>query len=257
MKPRLEPAASPAPKGRKARRSSPLARLALASFGALSGALLRGLGATWRVEVLGRDPRIAAGPVAPPRAHLAALLHQSLVVSAWLFRDSGYCVAVSRSRDGSLVSATLRALGYADPARGSSSRGGSSALLGLLGQLESGTTVAVLVDGPRGPAGVAKPGIAALARHSATPIQPVALAARPALRLRSWDRSLLPLPFARVVCAYGEPIAPRAGSDKPGEEAFAGVVAARLAELQQAAEARLAPNAPSPSTRPPASPGSD
>lgn len=217
-----------------------LARAALAAFGVLSGAALRLLGATWRVEVLGRDPRVANGPGAPTHAHLAALLHQSLAVSAWLFRDSGYCVAVSRSQDGSLVAATLRALGYAEPVRGSSSRGGSRALIGLLRQLETGTTVAVLVDGPRGPAGVAKLGIAALARHSTTEIQPVALAARPALRLQSWDRSLVPLPFARVVCVFGEPIAPPIESGKPAEEAGAREVADRLAALQRTAEARLA-----------------
>ena len=239
MSPGPENEGSPDPRAADPRRSSALTRMGLALFGCLSGTLIRLLGATWRVEVLGRDPRVAIGPVAPPRAHLAALLHQSLAVSAWVFRDLGYCVAVSRSRDGSLVAATLRALGYTDPARGSSSRGGSAALMGLLRQLEAGTTVAVLVDGPRGPAGVAKPGIAALARHTGSSIQPVALAARPALRLRSWDRSLVPLPFARVVCAFGEPIAPPAEADKPGEDAGAQEVSAQLAALQRAAEAHL------------------
>ncbi len=235
----LESAPEPGSKGAETRRPGALARWGLALFGWLSSALLRLLGVTWRVEVLGRDPRVVTGSAAARDAHLAALLHESLLVSAWVFRDLGYCVAVSRSRDGSLVSATLRALGYADPARGSSSRGGSTALLGLLRQLEAGTTVAMLVDGPRGPAGVAKPGIAALARHSATPIQPVALAARPALRLRSWDRSLLPLPFARVVCAYGEPLAPPAEADKAREDALAGQVSARLVALRREAEAHL------------------
>ncbi|MBY0398823.1 lysophospholipid acyltransferase family protein [Myxococcota bacterium] len=210
-------------------------RLGLALFGWLTSALLRLLGATWRVEVLGTDPRPG-----PPRPVLAALLHESLVVSAWLFRDAGYCVAVSQSRDGSLVSATLRGLGYAEPARGSSSRGGSAAFLALLRQLELGTTVAVLVDGPRGPAGIAKPGIAALARHSATPIQPLAFAARPALRIGSWDRSVLPLPFARVVCVFGEPIAPADPGDDSRDEAAAGEVSRRLDELRRRARDRLA-----------------
>ncbi len=236
----LEAAADPGPGDELPRRPAALARIGLACFGALSAALLRAVGATWRVEIVGRDPRLEAAAAAAPRAHLAALLHQALVVSAWLFRDAGYCVAVSRSRDGSLVSATLRALGYADPARGSSSRGGATALRGLLGQLERGTTVAVLVDGPRGPAGVAKPGIAALARHSASVVQPVALAARPALHLRSWDRSLVPLPFARVVCAFGEPLAaPGEDGGEPDDRGFAEQVAARLAALQRVAEARL------------------
>lgn len=239
MSQRLEDKASPDSNDANDRRPGALTRAGLAVFGWLSSALVRLLGATWRVEVLGHDPRLATGSAIPPRAHLAALLHQSLIVSAWLFRDLGYCVAVSRSRDGSLVASTLRALGYADPARGSSSRGGSAALLGLLRQLEAGTTVAVLVDGPRGPAGVAKPGIAALARHLATPIQPVALAARPALRLKSWDRSLLPLPFARVVCAFGDPLALPSEADKSGEDAGAREVSAQLASLQRAAESQL------------------
>lgn len=214
-------------------------RLGLRVFGGLTALCLRGIGATWRVEILGRDPRLGIEGAPAPGPHLAALLHQSFVVAAWLFRGAGYCVAVSRSRDGSLVEATLRALGFAQSARGSSSRGGSAAFMGLLHQLEAGTTVAVLIDGPRGPAGVAKPGIAALARHSATPIQPVAVAARPAWRSRSWDRTLLPLPFARVVLAFGEPIAPSAEADRSDERRQADAVGACLASLQRRAEDRL------------------
>lgn len=214
-------------------------RLGLLAFGRLTALVLRAIGATWRVEILGRDPRVGADGAHAPGPHLAALLHQSFVVAAWLFRGAGYCVAVSRSRDGTLVEATLRALGFAQSARGSSSRGGSAAFMGLLHQLEGGTTVAVLIDGPRGPAGVAKPGIAALARHSATAIQPVAVAARPALRLRSWDRTLMPLPFARVVLAFGEPIEPTAGADRSDEKLRTAEVGSRLAELQGQAEARL------------------
>ncbi len=214
-------------------------RLALLAFGRLTALLLRGIGATWRIEILGRDPRLGADGTPVPGPHLAALLHQSFVVAAWLFRGAGYCVAVSRSRDGSLVEATLHALGFAPSARGSSSRGGTAAFMGLLHQLEAGTTVAVLVDGPRGPAGVAKPGIVALARHSATRIQPVAVAARPALRLRSWDQTLLPLPFARVVLAFGEPIDPPPEPDRSDERRQAEEVGARLTELRRRAEDRL------------------
>ena len=205
------------------------------ALAALVADLLRLLGATWRVEVLGHDPR--TGSTGP---HLAALLHQSLLIATWLFRDSGYGVAVSRSRDGSRVAAVLRRLGYGEPARGSSSRGGPAALRGLVRRLAAGTTVAVLVDGPRGPAGVAKVGIATLARHCTTPIHPVALAARPALRLGSWDRSVIPLPFARVVCAFGDPIAPPDRDAWGDDEAVAEEVGARLEALRRAAESRLA-----------------
>ena len=35
---------------------------------------------------------------------------------------------------------------------------------------------------------------------------PVGIAASPVIRFGSWDRAILPLPFARVRCHYGEPL---------------------------------------------------
>lgn len=220
-----------------ARRRGPLGRLGLRVFGLLTAGLLRALGSTWRVEVLGGDPRSGDAP------RLAALFHESMLPCAFLYRDRGYGVAVSRSRDGDLIGATLRSLGYANPARGSSSRGGSSAMRALLRNLAEGTTVAVLVDGPRGPARVAKTGIIALARIAELPIQPVAFSARPALRLSSWDRSLIPLPFARVVCAYGEPVEvdPLLGRDDRVEQAAARRLDEALRALHHEADAALLP----------------
>jgi lysophospholipid acyltransferase (LPLAT)-like uncharacterized protein len=66
--------------------------------------------------------------------------------------------------------------------------------------------VGFLPDGPRGPAGIAKPGVIALARASGAPLVPVGFSASPAKRFGSWDRAILPLPFARVRCSYGEPM---------------------------------------------------
>jgi lysophospholipid acyltransferase (LPLAT)-like uncharacterized protein len=216
-----------------------LARLGLRAFGLLTSALLRLLGATWRVEILGDDPR-RGSKIKPGSAgavpHLAALFHESMVPCAWFFRDSRYGVAVSHSRDGDLIRATLLDLGYSEPTRGSSSRGGSAALLGLVRQHSEGATVAVLVDGPRGPARVAKTGIVSLARLGNSPIQPVAFSARPALRLASWDQSLLPLPFARVVCAFGKPIQPTLAPDDAREQACARLLDEELVALHHEAD---------------------
>ena len=93
--------------------------LACVCRGAVSAWLLRALGATWRLRQLGQDPR--TGRVDDP-PQLAALFHESLIGAAHGFRDRGYGVAVSRSRDGDLVAATLARLGYADLPRGSSSK---------------------------------------------------------------------------------------------------------------------------------------
>ncbi len=222
-----------------ARRSTYLARIGLRLFGLLSGASLRLLGATWRIEILGDDPRGTSSP-SPTRhaasAEIAALFHETMLPCVWFFRDQRYSVAVSRSGDGDLIRATLLALGYAEPSRGSSSRGGSAALRGLVRQHEDGTTVAVLVDGPRGPARVAKTGIVSLARLAKAPIQPVAFSARPAVRLGSWDQSLIPLPFARVVCAFGKPIEASADATEASEQAAARALDEALVALHHEAD---------------------
>lgn len=227
-----------------AREQGLLRRLGLRLFGFLTSVLLRVIGATWRVETLGHDPRAPTDRFdrgAAPPAELAALFHESMIPCAWLFRQRGYTVAVSRSHDGDLIRATLLALGYSEPARGSSSRGGSTTLRQLLRFVAEGTTAAVLVDGPRGPARVAKTGIVSLARLSERPIQPVAFSARPAIRLSSWDQSLVPLPFARIVCAYGEPIHVAADTDREEhtEQAIARHLDEALTELHHAADAVL------------------
>ena len=168
--------------------------------GWLAALLLRALGATWRVRLLADDDPVARGEPA-----VGALWHATLCPAAWHFRDLGAVVPVSRSRDGDRIVAVLDRLGYGPAPRGSSSRGGAAALAGALRAAQEGRFIGVLCDGPRGPARRCKPGVLAIARATGLPLYPVAIAARPALRVPSWDRSLVPLPFARVVVAYGTP----------------------------------------------------
>jgi lysophospholipid acyltransferase (LPLAT)-like uncharacterized protein len=222
-----------------ARRTPLWRRIGLRLFGLLASAVVRGIGATWRVSVLGEDPRAGRSPDSTPAVHVAALFHESLLTAAHFFRDHGYAVAISRSRDGDLIAAALRGLGFGESTRGSSSQGGASALRGLMRQIEAGQTVSVLVDGPRGPARVSKTGIVALARLTGLPIQPVAFSARPAIRLGSWDRGLVPLPFARVVCAFGEPIVVDSELDLQGEQSLARTLDRRLGDLHHAADRLL------------------
>lgn len=173
--------------------------------------LLRIVGATWRVRAEGAPPAVGG---------LGATWHAELVPLVHHFRDRGVAVGVSRSRDGDLAAAALGALGFPDPPRGSSSRGGAAAFRALLRRLRSGATVGIVTDGPRGPAGVSKPGVVALARRGGAAIVPIGVAARPALRLGSWDRLLVPLPFAAVALCFGAPIAvPRDADSESCERA--------------------------------------
>jgi tetraacyldisaccharide 4'-kinase len=130
-------------------------------------------------------------------------------------------VLVSQSRDGELISQVLHGMGYGT-VRGSTSRGGPTALRGLARTLSAGLDVAVTPDGPRGPREVAQIGTVALARLSRRRILPFATACWPRFVLPTWDRYQIPLPFARCAVAYGAPlwVPPTAG---PGELEALGV----------------------------------
>jgi len=202
-----------------------------ALLGRLGAWGIRVLGATWRVRVEGRDTTARGG--------IGAVWHCNLLLGTHFFRDRGVAMLVSRSRDGDRVAGVLRHLGFAESPRGSSTRGGSAGLRELVRRLASGGTVGVLSDGPRGPARQSKVGVVSLARLSGVPITPVAAAARPAFRLRSWDRTLLPAPFARVALHFGEPIAVPPDADPECEERLCRSLDAALEGLTGAAESCL------------------
>ena len=88
---------------------------------------------------------------------------------------------------------------------GSSTRGGAAALRKVVRRMRDGYDASFTPDGPRGPRRRVQPGVIAAARLSSHPIQPRAFSARPARRLRTWDRTLLPYPFSRGLYLYGDP----------------------------------------------------
>ena len=124
--------------------------------------------------------------------------HRAVFASAWLWRNIGLAVMVSRSFDGEYIARTIKKLGFV-AVRGSSSRGGAPALLGLKRSLENGTAVVFTIDGPRGPKNIAKPGPVLLARASAVPMAAFYVALSDAWVLNTWDAMMIPKPFARAL----------------------------------------------------------
>ena len=140
--------------------------------------------------------------------------HGGLFVAAYGWRDRNIAIAVSLSRDGDWIDAVLARLGFAESPRGSSSRGATSLLRELIRRNRAGEPIGILLDGPRGPAGVAKPGVVALARATGAKLVPIGIAAAPGFRFGSWDRTLLPYPVARVRIVFGAPLhVPREAED--------------------------------------------
>ncbi len=108
----------------------------------------------------------------------------------------------SSSKDGRLIAAVLERLGLLSVA-GSSSRGGAAGLRKLVKLARAGSDTSVTVDGPRGPRYRVKEGILQLAALSGAPIIPTAVSPSGVKYLGSWDRTMLPMPFARIRVRYG------------------------------------------------------
>jgi lysophospholipid acyltransferase (LPLAT)-like uncharacterized protein len=184
----------------------------------LAALAVRALGVTLRVRAEGID---AVRPMWRARRPLIyAVWHGRILIVPWLnarLRRTdgarGVRVLASRSRDGELVAGFVRRFGL-DVVRGSSSRGGAEALRELARALRAGEDVAVVPDGPRGPAGRAQAGIVSLAATTGAPIVPVGVSARPARRLGSWDRFLVPAPFARCGIVFGAALAIERDQDR-------------------------------------------
>jgi hypothetical protein len=108
---------------------------------------------------------------------------------------------VSRSFDGEYIARTIERFGFA-AVRGSSSRGGATALLGLQTQLERNNPVVFTIDGPRGPKYIAKPGAVLLSRASTVPISAFYVALSDAWVLNTWDALMIPKPFSKALVRF-------------------------------------------------------
>jgi lysophospholipid acyltransferase (LPLAT)-like uncharacterized protein len=130
----------------------------------------------------------------------------------------GLAAMISASRDGSLVANIAERFGV-QPIRGSTSRRGAQALLEATTWMERDYTVVITPDGPRPPVYQIQNGILQLAQLTGRPIIPISNFTRWKIRLRSWDRFQLPLPFARIDCYHGQPIwVPRDATEDQREE---------------------------------------
>lgn len=162
--------------------------------------ILRLLATTWRVRTVNGEPLDEARRTGQPV--LFALWHGELLPLLWHQRGRGVAVVISEHRDGEIIARIAESLGYRT-VRGSSSKGASRALLGLTRAIEQGADGAITPDGPRGPAHVFASGAAVAAQRTGVPIVPIRASASRAWRLRSWDRFLIPKPFARVTVTIG------------------------------------------------------
>src|SRR5713101_987127 len=129
----------------------------------------------------------------------------------------GLAAMVSASKDGALLASILECFKF-QPVRGSSSRRGRQALLELTTWAERGYDLAITPDGPRGPCYIVQEGVTSLAQLTGFPIMPVSYHLGWKIRLKSWDRFQIPLPFSRCEMIYEKPIhVPREATEEQRE----------------------------------------
>jgi lysophospholipid acyltransferase (LPLAT)-like uncharacterized protein len=165
--------------------------------------------------------------------------HRAVFPCAWFWRGLGIAVMVSRSFDGEYIARTIEKFGFS-AVRGSSSRGGAVALLGLRKYLERGNSVAFTIDGPRGPRNVAKPGPVILARESGQPMAAFYVALEKAWTLKTWDALMIPKPFSKALVRASVKMRVPPGANDAEMAQFHGQLQSALERVTQFAEENVA-----------------
>jgi lysophospholipid acyltransferase (LPLAT)-like uncharacterized protein len=189
---------------------------------------------TLRWKVRGRehlDSIIASG-----HRPVFTFWHACILSATWFWRNRGIVVMSSVSRDAEYTGRVIKRFGYGT-ARGSSTRGGGRALAEMAQCLSDGIEVGFTIDGPRGPAYVAKPGAVTLARHSGQAILPFHVSTKKRIQVPSWDRLQVPLPFTRALVLIGNPIYVRRDADGDSTAVKQAELQSTLERLRDEAEA--------------------
>ncbi len=169
--------------------------------------LIRLLGLTLRFRALDKQ-RLREAPALYKNV-IYAFWHNRLILMPHLYKtaygDDKLAVMVSQSKDGQIIADIIERFGFL-PVRGSTTRGGKAALREMIRVLKAGWRGGFTPDGPRGPRYEAGPGVVVLAHLTGLPIVPVCWDVSKKIVFSSWDKMILPLPLARAVFRYGEPI---------------------------------------------------
>lgn len=134
-----------------------------------------------------------------------AFWHNRIFLATYFFRASDIVVITSQSFDGEYIARFIQRFGYG-AVRGSSTRGGVGALVGLIRLMKKGLPAGFTVDGPKGPKYVAKTGAVLLAKKTGNPVMPFSVETKNFWSLKSWDDLQIPKPFTRAKVFIAEPV---------------------------------------------------
>ena len=194
-------------------------------------AVIRLIGSTIRYEVEGWENWEAA--TLNDHQPIYTFWHNRVFASLYFWRNRGIVVMTSQSFDGEYIARFIQRFGQG-AARGSSTRGGKTALAAMERLMGLGYPAAFTIDGPKGPRYVAKMGGVLLAKQTGRPILPFTITSRRYWEAKgSWDRAQVPFPFTRARVDIGLPIFVAADADEQELGARRDEVQAVLDELER------------------------
>jgi lysophospholipid acyltransferase (LPLAT)-like uncharacterized protein len=208
----------------------------------LAYAILEILWRTGRIRIVGGEQMEALlrahGSVVPVFWHQHLLICARFIVARRIEGlKPGFMI--SPSVDGQAPTMLAQLYG-AHVVRGSGSYTGVRAVRGVHQAIvKEGVSPAITPDGPRGPRFVMKPGAVFTGQITGKPVVPIAYAAKPAWILKTWDKFVIPSPFARICVAIGEPYFAPEELDEAGMEGAQRELERRLHETYRVAAAEL------------------
>jgi lysophospholipid acyltransferase (LPLAT)-like uncharacterized protein len=161
--------------------------------------------------------------------------HQRLLMMPFLRYSGRVGMMISQHRDGEFIARAVKQFGV-DSVRGSTTRGGLSALRGMIRIFRTGANLAITPDGPQGPKHVVQIGVIELARQTGAPILPVTYGASRKKVLGSWDNFIVPLPFSKVAYLWGEPLFVPRDADKDRMEECRRLLQERMRQITEEAD---------------------
>jgi len=173
----------------------------------------------------------------PQGQKVLTLWHGRLALATFFDRSHWPLYSFSSPHPDSLMITKAARLHGVRAVYGSTREGALSGFRQALRAASRGASLLFTPDGPTGPRMHAQPGVAEIARMTGLPVLPVSFSAKRCVRLKSWDRSMLPLPFNTLVLVYGTPLQLAKHNKNEGAQHFTNLLTARLTEAQNEADA--------------------
>ncbi len=204
-------------------------------FAFLAAIYIRLVFFTCKWEIIGKE--IPDSYIQAKKPFIVCFWHGRLgmLACAWTWKDHPFHMLMSTHRDGLLIAKTVSHFGITWVA-GSTQRGGTGALRGLIKTLHKGESIGITPDGPRGPSQVASIGVITLAKLAKVDMIPITFSTSRRRLLKTWDRFHLPLPFGRGLFLWGDPISPPTNNDGTEMERTRQLLETKMTDLQNRAD---------------------